>query len=233
MISPPYSRLLLKDKLPCLSPHIITLCPAFLTAWQFLGNWIKADKGTTPFEIAHGMTLWEYADQNPAFNSLFKEPMASDSGMLNLAIRDCKPVFLGLGSLVDVEGAIGKVANTENVKFIGGDMFHSNPPADALLLKLTLHAYSDEECLKILKKCREAIPSDGGKVIIIDIVINKEKEEHQVTEAKLFFDMLMMVVVTGRERSERDWEKLFLEAGFRSYKILPLFGLRSLIKVYP
>ncbi|KAH7544894.1 hypothetical protein FEM48_Zijuj01G0034400 [Ziziphus jujuba var. spinosa] len=189
MISPPYSRLLLKDKLPCLSPHILTLCPAFLTAWQFLGNWIKADKGTTPFEIAQGMTLWEYEDHNPAFNSLFKEAMASDSGMLNLAIRDCKPVFLGLGSLVDVEGGIGKVASiiskafpqlkctvldlshvvanlpdTENVKFIGGDMFHSNPPADALLLKLTLHAYSDEECLKILRECREAIPSDGGKV---------------------------------------------------------------------
>ncbi|KAH7544902.1 hypothetical protein FEM48_Zijuj01G0035200 [Ziziphus jujuba var. spinosa] len=254
----PHSRLLLKDKVPCLSPHILTLCPAFLTAWQFLGNWLKGDKGTNPFEIAHGMTLWEYADQNPAFNNLFNEAMASDSGMLNLVIRDCKPVFQGLGSLVDVGGGTGKVAkiiseafpqlkctvldlphvvanlhDTEKVKFIGGDMFHSIPPADALLLKLTLHAYSDEECLKILKKCREAIPSEGGKVIIIDIVINKEKEEHQVTEAKLFFDMLMMVVVTGRERSERDWEKLFLEAGFRSYKILPLFGLRSLIEVYP
>ncbi|XP_015873998.3 trans-resveratrol di-O-methyltransferase [Ziziphus jujuba] len=255
----PSSRLLLKDKLPCLSPFVLSmLCPAIVTPWQFLGNWLKGDRGTNPFEIAHGMNFWEYADQNPAFNSLFNEAMASDSGMVNLVIRDCKPVFQGLGSLVDVGGGTGKVAkiiseafpqlkctvldlphvvanlpDSENLKFIGGDMFQSIPPADALLLKLTLHAYSDEECLKILKKCREAIPSDGGKVIIIDIVINKEREEHQVTDAKLFFDMLMMVVVTGRERSERDWESLFLEAGFRSYTILPLFGLRSLIEVYP
>lgn len=94
---------------------------------------------------------------------------------------------------------------------------------------------SDEESVKILKKCREAIPSkeEGGKVIIIDIVINENKDEHDVTEAKLMFDLLMMTVVTGRERSEKEWEKLFLEAGFTHYKIAPLFGLRSLIEVFP
>ena len=100
-------------------------------------------------------------------------------------------------------------------------------------LQLILHGWSDEKCLKILKKCKGAIPSDGGKVIIIDTVINRKKDEHQVTEVKLFFDMLMMAVPAGRERSEKDWEKLFLEAGFRSYKITPVFGLRSLIEVFP
>lgn len=100
--------------------------------------------------------------------------------------------------------------------------------------QLTLHAWSDEECLKILKNCRGAIPSNGaGKVIIIDIVINDNKDEHELTEVKLFFDLLMMVVVTGRERSEKEWEKLFLEAGFTHYKITPIFGLRSLIEVFP
>lgn len=99
--------------------------------------------------------------------------------------------------------------------------------------QLTLHALSDEECLKVLNKCREAIASNGqGKVIIIDIVINEEKDEHEITEAKLLFDLLMMVVVTGRERSEKDWKKLFLEAGFSSYKVTPIFGLRSLIEVF-
>ena len=102
-------------------------------------------------------------------------------------------------------------------------------------MQLVLHGFGDEDCIKILKRCREAIPTQGGKgkVIIIDIVINEEKDEHELTEAKLFFDMLMMVVVTGRERTEEDWEKLFKAAGFSDYKISPLFGLRSLIEVYP
>ena len=89
--------------------------------------------------------------------------------------------------------------------------------------------------MKILRKCREAIPSKekGGKVVVIDIVINEKKEEHDITEAKLLFDLLMMTVVTGRERNEKEWEKLFLEAGFSHYKINPIFGLRSLIEVFP
>ena len=89
--------------------------------------------------------------------------------------------------------------------------------------------------MKVLKKCREAIASKGkeGKVIIIDIVIDEKKDEHDLKDAKLFFDVLMMSVVTGREREEKEWEKLFLDAGFSHYKITPIFGLRSLIEVYP
>ncbi|XP_004293905.1 PREDICTED: trans-resveratrol di-O-methyltransferase-like [Fragaria vesca subsp. vesca] len=253
------SRLLLKDKVPSMLPFVTAMLdPALTTPWQFLGNWFCGNE-VTPFETAHGMGLWEYGHKNPGFNRVFNEAMASDSGMMNLVIKDCKPNFEGLSSLVDVGGGTGKVArilceafpnlkctvlelpqvvanlqDSANLKFIAGDMFHAIPPADAILLKLTLHALSDEECLKVLKKCREAIPDNGkGKVIIIDIVINEEGDEHESTEAKLFFDMLMMVVVTGRERREKEWEKLILEAGFSKYQITPIFGLRSLIEVYP
>ncbi|CBI21918.3 unnamed protein product, partial [Vitis vinifera] len=37
----------------------------------------------------------------------------------------------------------------------------------------------------------------------------------------------------GKERNEKEWEKLFLAAGFTHYKITPALGLRSLIEVYP
>jgi hypothetical protein len=47
-----------------------------------------------------------------------------------------------------------------------------------------LHDWSDEECVNILKRCKGAIASKGkeGKVIIIDVVINQEKEEHDWRE---------------------------------------------------
>ena len=86
-----------------------------------------------------------------------------------------------------------------------------------------------------MKKCREAIPSeeDGGKVIIIDIVINEKKDEADITETKLLMDIMMMTLVNETERNEKEWEKFFLGAGFRHYKITPIFGLRSLIMVFP
>jgi len=75
-------------------------------------------------------------------------------------------------------------------------------------------------------------------VIIIDMVLMEEnngqiKVKEKSIETQLFYDMLMMVLVTGRERNEEEWAKLFLAAGFTSYKIIPIFGLRSLIEAYP
>ena len=91
--------------------------------------------------------------------------------------------------------------------------------------------------MNILKNCKEAITSKSkgkeGKEIVIDVVINQEKDEHDVTTTKLFFDALMMVLHTGKERNKKEWEKLFLEAGFSCYKIVSSFGMKSVIEIYP
>ncbi|KAK1566714.1 hypothetical protein Q3G72_003283 [Acer saccharum] len=99
-----------------------------------------------------------------------------------------------------------------------------------------LHDWNDEECVKILKKCKEAITSNGGKtgkVIIIDMMMENKKGNEESIETQLFFDMLMMVLATGEERDEKEWAMLFQEAGFTDYKITPILRLRSLIEVYP
>jgi hypothetical protein len=35
------------------------------------------------------------------------------------------------------------------------------------------------------------------------------------------------------ERNEKEWAKLFLDAGFLNYKIHPVLGTRALIELYP
>jgi trans-aconitate methyltransferase len=107
------------------------------------------------------MAFWEYNNQNPELNGLFNAAMACDSQMMNLVIRDCKPIFEGLDSMVDVGGGTGSLARiisetfphmnctvleipqvianlegTENLKYVGGDMFQHIPSADAVLLKV-------------------------------------------------------------------------------------------------
>ena len=99
-----------------------------------------------------------------------------------------------------------------------------------------MHDWNDEECVKILKQCKEAITSNGrkGKVIIIDMVIkNQNEDDEKSIETKLFFDMLMIALFTGRERNEKELANLFLDAGFKDYKITHILGLRSLIEVHP
>lgn len=96
---------------------------------------------------------------------------------------------------------------------------------------------NDEECITILKRCKEAIPTkeNGGKAIIIDIIIDASpKSVHlsKLTDMQLHFDMEMMVLVHGKQRTEAEWKRLFDEAGFKEYKITPAMGTRSIIEIY-
>ncbi|KAK1568277.1 hypothetical protein Q3G72_022528 [Acer saccharum] len=256
------SKILLKDCPLSVTPFLLAMLdPILLKPWDCFSTWFGNDD-STPFKTAHGMTFWEHAGHEPKLNHFFNEAMASDARLAtSVVIHKCKDVFKGLETLVDVGGGTGTVSkaiakafpNLEcidfdlphvvanlkddgNLKYVGGDMFEAIPPADAILLKWILHDWNDEECVKILKKCKEAITSNGGKtgkVIIIDMMMENKKGNEESIETQLFFDMLMMVLATGKERDEKEWVMLFQEAGFTDYKITPILGLRSLIEVYP
>ncbi|MED6156977.1 hypothetical protein PIB30_019099, partial [Stylosanthes scabra] len=100
-----------------------------------------------------------------------------------------------------------------------------------------LHNWNDDNCIKILKNCKEAISGNGnkkgGKVIIIDIVINEKEDRDEMREVKLCFDIVMMTSFDAKERDENHWKQIFTQAGFQTYKIYPNFGFRSLIELYP
>ncbi|XP_028807855.1 probable O-methyltransferase 3 [Neltuma alba] len=257
------SILLLKDNPLSVTPFLLAMLDPILTKpWYEVANWFQNDD-PTPFDTAHGKTLWEYAGVEPKLNHFFSEAMASDARLVtSVVIEKCKGVFKGLESLVDVGGGTGTVAkaiakafpeiqctvfdlphvvdglqDSGNLKFVGGDMFEAIPPSDGILLKWILHDWNDEECVKILKKSKEAIRSKGkgGKVIIIDMMMENAKGDidDESVETQLFFDMLMMVLVTGKERNEKEWAKLIFSAGFSDYKITPVLGLRSLIQAFP
>lgn len=99
-----------------------------------------------------------------------------------------------------------------------------------------LHDWSDEDCLKILKNCRRAIPEkdNGGKVIIIDSVMGSQIQDKTSFETEISMDMQMLVMLgPAKERTEKEWSNLFSIAGFSSYKVYPVLGVRCLIEVYP
>ncbi|KAK4484483.1 hypothetical protein RD792_007066 [Penstemon davidsonii] len=260
----PASRLLLRNDPLSVAPFALAMLdPILVDPWHDVSEWFQNDS-PTPFVNTHRRAFWELAGDEPRMNQFFNEGMASDARLVSgVLVRDCKEVFEGLKSMVDVGGGTGTVAKvigdafpglkcvvldlphvvdglewSDNLTFVGGDMFESIPSADSVFMKWILHDWSDEECVKILKNCKEAIPNkeNGGKVIIVDIIVNDEKEEdheNEIVETQLFYDMLMMTLVTGRERTEKEWAKLFSDSGFTSYKITHVLGVRSLIQVFP
>ncbi|KAB5530008.1 hypothetical protein DKX38_020089 [Salix brachista] len=256
------THLLLKDNPLSMRPLLLFLLDPVLTEpHDCLSTWLQNDE-VTAFNVAHGRTIWEYASQDPRLGNLFNEAMASDSILVSkLVVSKCKGMFEGVNSLVDVGGGSGAMAKgiaeafpqvdctvfdlprvvsdlqgSKNLKYVGGDMFEGVPPADMILLKWTLHDWSDEDCIKILKQCKTAIMSKGqqkaGKVIIIDIVRGNQNGDES-NETQLLWDLEMMVTVAGLERNEMEWAKLFFDAGFISYKIHNVLGTRALIELHP
>ena len=97
-----------------------------------------------------------------------------------------------------------------------------------------MHDWGDDECVKVLKNAKKAIPSKdaGGKVIIIDMVIGSGSQRDIFKETQALFDLYMMYI-DGVEREEKEWENIFSKAGFSAYKIMPILGFLSIIEVYP
>ncbi|XP_030544034.1 trans-resveratrol di-O-methyltransferase-like [Rhodamnia argentea] len=257
------SRLLVKNNPLTVAPFVLpSLGARCVESWQHLSAWLgdKEDVAST-FELAHGVPGWEILNRNPEVSGLFHEAMESDSRLMAKLVVDTRGgVFDGLSTVVDVGGGTGTMGKaltdafqhlkctvldlphvvdglvgSERLKFVGGDMFVEIPPADAILLKWILHDWSDEKCIDILKRSKEAVAGRRkvGKVIMIEIVVGNQPEDHRSTETQLFFDMMMMVNINGKERSEKEWEKLFVDAGFSDYRIISRLGLRSLIEIYP
>ncbi|RWW59720.1 hypothetical protein BHE74_00033332 [Ensete ventricosum] len=255
------SALIMKEKVEGISPLLLLMMDqALLSPWQSVGRWLKGDEASTPFEVAHGKDIFEVTKQNPEFNSLLQAGMASDTRLVvQVLIREYGDVFQGLRSLVDVGGGTGTMAmaiaeaypqlkctvfdlphvvaplvGNSKVEVVGGDMFDSIPPADAVLLKWVLHDWSDVACVRILQRCKEAIPSkeDGGKVVIVEMVLNVDDSLPELAETQLLFDLFMMANTSGKQRSEAEWSELFKSAGFSDYTLKPLLDFRSVIEVY-
>ncbi|XP_027908700.1 probable O-methyltransferase 3 [Vigna unguiculata] len=250
------STLLLKDNPLSVTPFLHAMLDPILTKpWHGLATWFRNDD-PSPFQTAHGMKIWDYAGRDQKLNQLFNDAMASDAELVsNVVIERCGGVLKGLESVVDVGGGTGTMAKgiaksfphidctvfdlphvvadlqgSHNLKFVGGDMFEWVPPADAVLLKWILHDWNDEQCVRILKKCKEGVKK---KVIAIDMVMESEKLDYESTETQLMVDMVVMVLYPGKERTEKEWAKIIFSAGFSDYKITPIVGLRSLIEIYP
>ncbi|XP_078178398.1 myricetin O-methyltransferase-like isoform X2 [Carex rostrata] len=94
---------------------------------------------------------------------------------------------------------------------VEGNMFEKIPAADAVILKHVLRDWPDDDCIKILQKCREAIsPVEvGGKVIIIELTIDLETHDQDAIETTLYYDIKMMIAFVAKERNKQEWHNVF------------------------
>ncbi|XP_071735630.1 acetylserotonin O-methyltransferase-like [Rutidosis leptorrhynchoides] len=258
-VQTPLSRLLTRNgKHSMVDLVLLESSQVMLAPWHKISGWVLGNS-KLPFEAAHNnIDLWGFCAANPEHSKLFDSGMACDARVAVAAvIKDCPEVFEGLTTLVDVGGGDGTVLRSiveafmwikginydlphvvsvapliTGVEHVGGDMFDHVPKADAVYLMKVLHDWTDEQCINILRKCREAIPKDG-KVIIVDAIVGRN-EDHEFKEVGLLLDMVMLAHTSdGKERTLDEWAYVLHESGFIRYTIKHIRAYQSVIELYP
>ncbi|XP_010540170.1 PREDICTED: indole glucosinolate O-methyltransferase 4-like [Tarenaya hassleriana] len=196
-------------------------------------------KGGNVFEMACGMSSFEYSTKDKGFNVLFQEAMSGWTKLVMSKVVGIYRGFQGIKVLVDVGGGTGatlrliaaKYPNIKAVNFdmphvvaiapshpdiehIGGDMFTSVPKGDAIILRNILHDWDDENCLKILKNCFEALQS-SGKLIVVESVFPDEPKSDVSSKIATLDDIGMLISTPGgKQRTRAEFKTLANDSGF-------------------
>jgi predicted O-methyltransferase YrrM len=152
------------------------------------------------------------------------------SGSFLALLQEANPALHGIvfdrpNIAREAEPAIAQNGFAERTEVVGGDFFESVPPGDLYLLKFILHDWDDESCVKILRRCREAI-EPGGRIAIFEIVVGDDGED----SFGAMMDLNMLAVVNGRERSLREFDALLGRAGLRRTAVLTADSPHSVIE---
>jgi hypothetical protein len=229
----------------------------FLRCWPALAESVRS--GRTAFEIANGAPLFEYLAGDPALRAAFDRKMAaraSDrdaalaaawrpagprtvadvggaSGSLLAAVLAADPQARGV--LVDrpevLDAALGGLpaAVRDRIEGAPADILAGPlPAADVFLLSSVLHDWDDPACVEILAGVRRAMPA-GARLIVIEMVLPLPGEP----VLGPLFDLDMLVLTGGRERTAEEYRRLLAAAGLRMSGAAPLTGLWSSVEAEP
>jgi hypothetical protein len=94
-----------------------------------------------------------------------------------------------------------------------------------MMLQFILHNWGDDDCIKVLKNCKKALP-ENGKVLIYEIVMHPNGRWAQMMDI-----MMLTAFESGMERTEQQWRTLIVAAGFSSINFIEVNHEQWLIEV--
>jgi hypothetical protein len=114
----------------------------------------------------------------------------------------------------------------DRCELVGGDFFDTVPTGrDAYVLKRVLHDWDDQTCVALLQRCRDAM-APGGRALVIDAVIPPGNDPHP---AKIV-DLVIMGILSGRERTADEFGALCAAAGLRLTRIIPTESMLAVVE---
>jgi hypothetical protein len=193
------------------------------TIWDYYAQ--KPEEGATFTHAMHGFTSGlaeEVAQVVDTSTAKVAVDIGGASGTLVhsllIANSELQGIVLDLPDVVSsATAAAAALGLAERCRALAGDFFTDVPEADIYLLKNVLHDWNDEEAVRILKGCRQAMRR-GGRVVVIELLLGEIGEPGLAP----LMDLNMMALLTGRERTLVEFSGLLKEAGLRFSKSTPI-----------
>jgi SAM-dependent methyltransferase len=230
-------------------------------AWDAWGDLMHSVRtGQTAFDHVFGKPCFDYLAEHKDESEVFNEAMTGFSGMVAPAVAETYD-FSKFGTVVDVGGGHGKLltevlkANPavkgvvfdaphvaagakdairaaglgDRCRAEGGDFFKAVPAgADAYMMMHIIHDWPDDKSVTILKNCRKGV-NPGGKLLVVDSVVAGPNEPDP---AKVL-DLEMLVLPSGKERTEKEFATLFAASGWRLTRVVRTKSPKCVIEGVP
>jgi hypothetical protein len=226
--------------------------PTFTRACGEMAHSVRT--GAPAFDHVFGAPFFDYLSTHPEAGAIFNQGMANFSAVENPAIAAAYDFPPG-ARVVDVGGGHGgflaevlrahpgvrgvlydlpEVVRdatyltplADRCEVLAGDFFSSVPGgADVYVVKRILHDWADDVCIRILRTLRGAMAA-GGRVLAIDAVIAPAGQP----DMNKVSDLVIMVVAPGRERTEREFARLYGAAGLRLARVIPTASALSIVE---
>jgi hypothetical protein len=225
--------------------------------WHAYGNMLHSVKsGEQAFKDVHGEGMYDYFQSHKEASSVFNAAMSAFSeieadaiikaydfsakkivvdigggeGYLVEALIKSYPNLSGIVFDLTIPQQVGNGKDIRNrITHMAGDFFVKVPDGgDVYIMKSVLHNWDDDSCRAILKNCGMAM-AEGSHLLVIERVID---ETPGGSDAKLF-DINMLVMVGGKERTSSEYADLFEESGFTLTRTIATASPLTILEATP
>ena len=115
---------------------------------------------------------------------------------------------------------------SERLRVRPGDFFVDPlPAADCYLIMQVIHDWDDQKAAQILAAIRTAA-APGAKLLLIECII---PEDSKPSWTKML-DLQMLTLLSGKERTEREYSEMLRTAGFRLDRLIDVGMSTSILE---
>jgi hypothetical protein len=226
-------------------------------SWRAWGALDAALKGGSPHREAWQTSRFDYLREHPDEARIFDAFMAAMRDDRHEVVARAYD-FSGATLIVDVGGGNGETLRCVlrqhlhakgllldrddvvaaippegrlggRIETRGGDFRQGVPVGgDRYLLVRVLHDWPDEDCERILKNCRAAMPAHA-RLLIVEQVLDPDPRRGRPTTYLLDIQMMAMFG-NARERTQEEFERLLRAAGFGTVRVIPTKSAVSIIE---